>query len=142
VGGILIWQTGQSAERSANLRADAKSSLVGFQAHWRAGNSTAALDDALRGLTALKELAVAHTNDRQLKEAEGYAYECEAIARRALGDLPSAANSYAQAEAVYNSLAAQDPNNASYVDLLKTTKQELAKFRSASPNAASSPQST
>jgi serine/threonine protein kinase len=139
IGGIFIWQTGQAAERSANLRAEAKSSLTDFQTHWRAGNSTAALDDSRRGLTALKELAATNPQDQQLEEAEGYAYECEAIAQRALGDLPSAANSYAQAEAVYNRLAAQDPNNTSYLELLRATKRELAKLRTVSLNTTSSP---
>lgn len=127
VGGILIWQTGQAAERSANLRADTKSALLEFQAHWRAGNSTAALNDAQRSLAALKELAAATPTDRQLEEAEGYAYACEAIAQRALGDLVGAANTYTQAETVYSTLAAQDPKNTTYIDLLQTTKQEHAK---------------
>jgi eukaryotic-like serine/threonine-protein kinase len=140
-GGILIWQTGQAAERSANLRTDAKLSLLDFQVHWRGGNSTAALNDAQRSLAALKELAAAKPNDRQVEEAEGYVYECEAIAQRALGDLPGAANTYAQAEAVYSRLVVQDPNNAGYLDLLRTMQREHAKVSSVNPNTATSPQS-
>jgi hypothetical protein len=136
VGGILIWQTGQAAERSASLRADVKSSLSDFQTHWRAGNSTAALDDIQRGLVALKALAAANPKDRQMEEAEGYAYECQAIAQRALGDVTGAANSYAQAEAVYTMLAAQDPSNSNYLELLRATKQEHAKVSSVNPSAA------
>jgi eukaryotic-like serine/threonine-protein kinase len=136
VGGILIWQTGQAAERSASLRADVKSSLSDFQTHWRAGNPTAGLDDIQRGLVALKALAAANPKDRQLEEAEGYAYECQAIAQRALGDVTGAANSYAQAEAVYTMLAAQDPSNSNYLELLRTTKQEHAKVNSVNPSAA------
>ena len=136
VGGILIWQTGQAAERSASLRADVKSSLSDFQTHWRAGNSTAALDDIQRGLVALKALAATNPNDRQMEEAEGYAYECQAIAQRALGDVTGAAHSYAQAAAVYAMLAAQDPSNSSYRELLQTTKHEHAKVSSVNPSAA------
>jgi len=136
VTGILIWQTGQTAERSANLRADAKSSLSDFQTHWRAGNSTAALDDIQRGLVALKALAAVNPKDKQLEEAEGYSYECQAIAQRALGDVTGAANSYAQAEAVYTILAAQDPGNSNYLELLRATKQEHAKVSSINPSAA------
>jgi hypothetical protein len=139
IGGLLIWQASRAAERSANLRADAKSSLADFQTHWRAGNSTAALNDAQRSLAALNELAVASPNDQQLEEAAGYAYQCEAIAQRALGDLPGAANTYTLTEVVYSRLAAQDPNNASYLALLRATKEEHARVGIVNPKPVSGP---
>jgi tetratricopeptide (TPR) repeat protein len=134
IGGTLIWQASRAAERSAGLRADAKSALGDFQTHWRAGNSTAALDDTQRALIALRELGAANPKDLQLKEAEGYAYQCEAIAQRALGDLPGAANTYAQAEGVYSRLIAQNPKDASYPNMLQQTKREHAQVSGAAPN--------
>jgi serine/threonine protein kinase len=140
IGGIVIWQTSKTAERSANLQGDAKSSLSDFQIQWRSGNSTAALEQSRRALAALQELAMANPYDRSLQEAIGYTYECEAIAQRALGDLPNAAHSYSGAEDVYARLVAADPGNSRYHDLLQATRRELAKIRNVNPNSTASTQ--
>jgi hypothetical protein len=128
IGGTFVWQASRAAERSAILRSETKSALADFQLHWRAGNSTAALDDAQRALKALLELATAAPDDQQLEEAEGYAYQCEAIAQRAIGDLPGAAKTYTEAEAVYGRLAARNSNNPSYTESLRILQQEHAKI--------------
>jgi hypothetical protein len=126
IGATVIWQMSRSAEHSAGLRAAVKEALAAYQYDWRRGNPVGALNDAQRALTALKELALSRALDPSIREAEGYALQCLAIAQRARGDLTGAAQSYREAEELYRDLAARQSTGQTYLDFVKLMQRERA----------------
>ncbi len=131
VGSTIIWQLSRSAEHSATLRAEVKDALTTYQRDWRRGNPVGALNDAGRALSALKELRGTQPSDASVAEAEGYAEQCLAVAQRARGDLPGAAQSYREAEELYRSLAIAHPTTSLYADSARAMQRERAEVDTA-----------
>ncbi|MFN2476121.1 MAG: serine/threonine-protein kinase [Chthoniobacterales bacterium] len=131
VGSTMIWQVSRSAAHSAALRAEVKDALETYQNDWHRGNPVGALNDAGRAITALKELHETQPSDPNVAEAEGYAEQCLAVAQRARGDLPAAAQSYREAEELYRSLAVAHPATALYAESARAMERERAQVEAA-----------
>lgn len=131
IGAAVIWQWSKSAERATLLRNDSRAALTAYQDDWRRGNPVGATEDARRALSALQELRHLSRNQLSVSEAEAYALQCLAIAQRARGDLPGAAQSYREAEETYRQLASTYPARAHYADSVAIMQRERAQLDAA-----------
>ena len=127
LGGGAIWfrQARAADVHSALLKSEALSLLSDFHTDWRIGRPSAALTEGERAAAILHELCLNHPRDASLQENEAYALQCAAIAQRALGNLPGAANDYRRAEKIYASLAQSNPENQHDAALLHVMQREL-----------------